>query len=279
MKKILFLLTFACSLTGFAWERQSVWPKGKMPDAQPQQIAAMTAETSQPKASIPTSSGCLPGMDGEASDAERLLHDSHLGRRLLQHLRQQPHLALDEALHGTGLPMRQLRLSHPSTRRSAHLQDRLGGRSASRPHGAQRGKEARLRPREDWHDKHVGRLASGCLLATSSQTPAYAPVDNLDDVPCHINFAIVNAPAYAATDSEGGTPATRLGYGPDVKLDTIFQFDEKTCPMSLHHGGNDHTAPTPRPLSTARVAQAEDSCRAAPLSRKEGTVPSVWNAA
>ena len=81
------------------------------------------------------------------------------------------------------------------------------------------------------------------LLATSSQTPAYARIDDLDDVPCHINFAIVNAPAYVLSDSKGGTPNVRLGYGPDVKLDTIFHFDEKTCPMSLHHGGADEYSP------------------------------------
>lgn len=81
------------------------------------------------------------------------------------------------------------------------------------------------------------------LLATSSQTPAYERVDALDTVPCHINWAIVNAPAYVTTDGETGTPATRQGYGVDVKLSDVFKFDEKTCPMSLHHGGNDIYSP------------------------------------
>lgn len=81
------------------------------------------------------------------------------------------------------------------------------------------------------------------LLATSSQTPAYERVDALDTIPCHINWAIVNAPAYVTTDAETGTPATRQGYGLDVKLSDVFKFDEKTCPMSLHHGGNDIYSP------------------------------------
>lgn len=83
----------------------------------------------------------------------------------------------------------------------------------------------------------------GLLLATSSQTPSYERVDKLDDVPCHINWAIVNAPAYGTTDAENGTPALRQGYGADVKLSEVFRFDEKTCPMSLHHGGTDVYAP------------------------------------
>ena len=81
------------------------------------------------------------------------------------------------------------------------------------------------------------------LLATSSQTPAYEAVDKLDTVSCHINWAIVNAPAYGTTDAETGIPAPRQGYGSDVKLSKVFKFDSRTCPMSLHHGGKDIYAP------------------------------------
>ena len=81
------------------------------------------------------------------------------------------------------------------------------------------------------------------LLGTSSQTPAYEPIDKLDTLPCHINWAIVNAPAYGTTDAENGTPSIRQGYGTDVKLSNVFKFDTKTCPMSLHHGGKDIYAP------------------------------------
>ncbi len=81
------------------------------------------------------------------------------------------------------------------------------------------------------------------MLATCSQTPAYEGRDAVDEYPCHINWAIVNAPAYVTTDGETGTPAIREGYGPDVRLSDVFKFDEKTCPMSLHHGGNDIYTP------------------------------------
>jgi acetyl esterase/lipase len=81
------------------------------------------------------------------------------------------------------------------------------------------------------------------LLATSSQTAAYEKVDKLDDVPCHINWAVVNAPAYVTTDGETGTRATRDGYGIDVKISDVFKFDAKTCPMTLQHGGKDPYTP------------------------------------
>ena len=68
-------------------------------------------------------------------------------------------------------------------------------------------------------------------------------IDPLDSVPCHINYAIVNAPAYVTTDGEAGIPAWLQGYGPDVRLSACFRFDDKTCPMSLHHGGTDEYSP------------------------------------
>jgi len=81
------------------------------------------------------------------------------------------------------------------------------------------------------------------LLATSSQTPAYAPIDELDKVPCHINWAITGAIAYALTDGIG-VPNTQKGDAPGVKLDTCFKFDAKTCPMCMFHGSKDVYAPT-----------------------------------
>ena len=80
------------------------------------------------------------------------------------------------------------------------------------------------------------------MLATSALTPAYAPIDDLDKVPCHINWAIPFCPAYALTDGLEGKNATG-GDGPDVKLNPSFKFDAKTCPMCLFHGGVDPYSP------------------------------------
>ena len=49
MKKLLLIGFLFCTLSLQAWERQSVWPKGKMPDQQPHQIAAMIDEANDPK--------------------------------------------------------------------------------------------------------------------------------------------------------------------------------------------------------------------------------------
>lgn len=93
------------------------------------------------------------------------------------------------------------------------------------------------------------------LLATSSQTAAYIPVDRKDEIPCHINWAIVHAPAYVTTDAEEGTSALCQGYGPDIRLSEIFHFDDKTCPMTLHHGGEDPYSPNGSTLIYRKLRQ------------------------
>ena len=48
MKQFLILLFAFCALQVWGWEREPIWPEGKMPDAQASQIAAMTDETKLP---------------------------------------------------------------------------------------------------------------------------------------------------------------------------------------------------------------------------------------
>ena len=245
MKRVSYflILLFSAFLNVQAGKHISIWPKGKMPDAQPQQIAAMTAEVNAKgfnpdKARMPylewmekpqTPNGCcmiLISGGGYFNTCDNNLISlwtkrfTELGFQCVNFVYRTP--------RPEGLPIyksawedgqRAVRMVRSEAKKRGFDPEKIGTISMSA-------------------GSHLA-----LLLATSSQTPAYARVDNLDDVPCHVNFAIVNAPAYALSDSEGGTPNVRLGYGPDVKLDTIFHFDEKTCPMSLHHGGNDPYSP------------------------------------
>jgi acetyl esterase/lipase len=80
------------------------------------------------------------------------------------------------------------------------------------------------------------------LLATSSMTSAYKKVDSLDDIPCHINWAIAFAPAYVLSDGSTG-PNSREGDSVDVKIGSEFKFDKATAPMCLLHGGRDIYSP------------------------------------
>ena len=246
MKKITLLLTALLVTFGLAaQERQTVWPKGKMPDKQDHQIAAMTNETGQkdfkadkhrvaylewfdaPSKEI-HNGGCMILISGgsyqNCCDVGLIKkwneEFTKLGFQCVNFVYRTP--------RPVGLPIyqsawedgqRAVRMVRSQAKKRGFNPEKIGVISMSA-------------------GSHLG-----LLLATSSQTPAYEAVDKLDTTSCHINWAIINAPAYGTTDAESGTPATRQGYGSDVKLSKVFKFDSRTCPMSLHHGGTDIYAP------------------------------------
>ena len=243
MKKAVTLLLFLLSLSLSAQERVPVWPKGKMPDTQAHQIAAMTNETNQEgfnpdKYRIPylewfekpanPNGACMILISGgsymnccDVSLIKKWNKElTKLGVQCVNFVYRTP--------RPVGLPIYQ-----------SAWEDGQRAVRMVRKEAAKRG----------FDPEKIGVISMSAgshlalLLATSSQTPAYERIDKVDDIPCHINWAIVNAPAYATTDGETGTPAMREGYGTDVKLSEVFKFDEKTCPMSLHHGEIDPYTP------------------------------------
>ena len=246
MKRYILLIVFALlSFSLTAGEREIIWPKGKMPHRQEHQIAAMTDEAGRPgfnadkhrtaylewyeaPSADKRNGGCMILISGGSYECccdvglikqwnERF---TELGFQCVNFVYRTP--------RPVGLPIYQTAWED--------------GQRAVRMVRSQAGKRG-------FDPEKIGVISMsagshlGLLLATSSQTPSYERVDKLDDIPCHINWAIVNAPAYGTTDAENGTPALRQGYGADVKLSEVFRFDEKTCPMSLHHGGTDVYAP------------------------------------
>ena len=252
MKQTLFptrsILLVAClfsTLAMFAWERQSIWSKDKMPDAQSHQIAAMTDDTGQkgfnrdkhrmpylewydaPAKEVKTG-GCMILISGGSYNKCCDVNYIKQWRERFTELGFQCVNFVYRTPRPKGLPIyqtawedgqRAVRMVRSEARKRGFDPEKIGICSMSA-------------------GSHLG-----LLLATSSQTPAYSPIDKIDSLPCHINWAVVNAPAYVTTDGEDGTPATRQGYGKDVGLSDIFKFDEKTCPMSLHHGGLDRYSP------------------------------------
>lgn len=86
------------------------------------------------------------------------------------------------------------------------------------------------------------------LLATSSETRAYEPVDAIDELPCNLMFAIPQASAYVLSDGAAGQN-TRGGEGADITILPELKFDAHTCPMCLFHGGDDKISP----IGSARV--------------------------
>ena len=242
-KSFLALICLAVSLSVFGARRETVWPSGRMPDAQAHQIAAMTDEAAAPgfkadkhraayiewyDAPADPNGGCAILISGggyySCCDVDLVAYwEKELTARGFQCVKFVYRTPRPE-----GLPFYQ------SAWEDGQRAVRLVRSEASR---------------RGFDPENIGTVSMSAgshlalLLATSSQTPAYSRIDRIDDIPAHINWAIVNAPAYITTDAAGGTPSTRQGYGPDVKLGDEFKFDAKTCPMSLHHGGEDIFSP------------------------------------
>ena len=244
-KNIILGCALLLAMTAGAGNKQYIWPKGKMPDRQAHQIAAMTDVSKAegfkaqkwtepylewfetPDAAV-DNDACMILISGggynNCCDVKLIgLWHKELTARGIQCVNFVYRTPRPE-----GLPIYQ-----------SAWEDGQRAVRVVRSQAAKRGFDPEK-------IGVIGMSAGGhltTLLATSSQTPAYARIDAVDDIPCHINWAIANAPAYVTTDAENGTKATREGYGVDVGLSKVFAFDEKTCPMSLHHGGKDPYSP------------------------------------
>lgn len=94
----------------------------------------------------------------------------------------------------------------------------------------------------------IGMSAGGhlvCMLATSALTASYEKVDEIDEIPCHVNWCVANAPAYNTETAASGVARPEDGTFllDELKVNPSFKFDAKTCPISFHHGGVDPYTP------------------------------------
>ena len=247
---------FAAGLASFGGEKVYLWPEGRMPDAQPHQIAAMTDDSKaagfnpdewrrpyiewyDAPAAEGKTDACMILISGggyyNCCDG-KLVEEWHeklsaLGVTCVKLVYRTPRpngLAIWQSAWEDG--QRAVRLVRRDAEKRGFSAEKIGTMSMSAG----------------------SNLAT--LLATSSQTPAYAPVDEADSTPCHINWACTFAIAYALSDGIG-TPNSRLGDAVDVKLDSIFKFDEKTCPMWMSHGGEDNYSPMASTLVYRRLRE------------------------
>lgn len=258
MKRLAFIIVLLFSALALsAQTKENIWPKNKMPDAQDHQIAAKRTDARKedfkpedhrhpylewhhaPDKEA-ANGGCMILLSGGSytswcdvslveSWAKRF---TELGFQCVSLIYRTP--------RPVGLPIYQT--AWEDGQRAVRLV-----RSQARKRG--------------YDPEKIGVIAMSAgahmalLLATSSQTPAYDPIDKYDKESCHINWAILNAPAYGTTDANEGTKAQRQGYGTDVTLDDVFKFDSLTCPMSLHHGSKDPYAPHTSTLVYRKLRQ------------------------
>lgn len=236
MRKIFIAVLTAFSVITGSAQREYIWPDGKMPDFQNHQIAAMTNETTDNKTAYiewfekPSEpcGACMILISGgsymNCCDVGLIeLYSKELtalGIQCVNFVYRTPRpkgLPIYQSAWEDG--QRAVRLVRSQAEKRGFNPNRIGTISMSA-------------------GSHLA-----LMLATSSTVRSYVPIDRFDSIPCNINWAIVNAPAYVTTDGETGTPAFREGYGKDVTISKVFRFDSMTCPMSLHHGGTDPYSP------------------------------------
>ncbi|MGN0855348.1 MAG: alpha/beta hydrolase [Kiritimatiellia bacterium] len=245
MKQIACMGAAFVAALALADEREYLWPKDKMPDRQGHQIAALTDEANVPgfvkaehtepyldwydrPAGSPSNDVCVILISGGGYDSQ--CDVDYVKRTWPAALQKEGVLCVD-LVHRTprpkGLPF------YRSAWEDGQRAVRLVRRAA-----AQRG----------FDPEKIGVISMSAgshlatLLATSALTPAYAPVDEIDETPCHINWAMPFAIAYGMTDGLG-IPNTRDGDAIDATLDSCFRFDAKTAPMCMSHGGDDPYSP------------------------------------
>ncbi len=239
---IFVVLILAQPLWG--WEREPLWPKGKMPDAQPGLTAVMTDEAKAP--GFNPDNYRMPYLEwydapSPAIDKDVCMilisgggYNNTCDYKLIKLWRET----------FTALGVQCVSLVYRTPRPEGLPIYQCGWEDGQRAVRMVRSEAAR----RGFDPEKIGVIGMsagshlGLLLATSSETPAYQWVDKIDNYDCHINWAILNAPAYVMSDGETFRNA-RQGYGADVTLSSVFKFDSHTCPMSLHHGGMDPYSP------------------------------------
>ena len=243
MKKPILALAAACmALFAFAvepWrngERQPLWPEGKAPDFQEHQVGAMTDEQEKGKMpylewfAAPTNANgaCMILISGGGYQVCCDLGLVKLWRDTFTKLGYQTVNLVYRTPRPKGLPVYQS--AWEDGQRAVRL--------------------VRSQAKERGFDPEkigvIGMSAGGHLvtmLATSALTPAYAKVDALDDLPCHVNVAVANAPAYNTLGAAKGDARPEDGRMVAPTINPCFKFDAKTCPISFHHGGMDPYTP------------------------------------
>ncbi len=246
MKRIIALLSVLVTLSAFAGEREYIWPKGQMPDVQQHQIAAMT-DVSRVEGFKPDKwrKPYIEWYDAPAAEVDNkccmilISGGGYISCCDVELVAAWSRRLTELGFHCVNFVYRTPRPEGMEIYQSAWEDGQRAVRMV-RSEAEKRG----------FDPEKIGTISMSAgshlalLLGTSSQTPAYEKIDALDEVPCHINWAIVNAPAYALSDGDMGDPNHMQGYdGNYIKLNSCFKFDEKTCPMSLHHGGLDPYSP------------------------------------
>ena len=204
------------------YAKEPVWPEGKMPDVQTNQCTPyiewhMPKELKTKAIQIIYSGGSYNGNkpDGfEVAPARRYLNAKGMAVVTMKYRTPRP--------------------AAPLAKHTTAWQDLQRAIRIVRSEAESRG----LDP------KRIGIMGSSAgghltlMGATSSKRRSYWPIDDLDKIPCNVQWGIAIYPAYALTDGlERGN--TTGGNDESARLAPEFSFDLATPPMLFIHGDAD----------------------------------------
>ena len=204
------------------YSKEPIWPEGKMPDVQANQCTPyiewhMPKELKTKAIQIIYSGGSYMGNgpDGfEVAPARRYLNEKGMTVVTMKYRTPRPQGEL--AKHTTAWQdlQRAIRIVRSEAAAKGLDPNRIG---------------------------IMGSSAGGHLTlmgATSSKHRSYWPIDDLDNLPCNVQWAVAIYPAYALTDG-AESPNAQGGNEDDARLVPELSFDLATCPILFIHGDSD----------------------------------------
>ncbi len=221
-KMLISAMAIALAASVFGGDKVPLWPEGKMPSVQTNQMYNPTVEFFIPKKK--TTDACLivaPGgaYMGVATGVEGMpvldyFKAKGMSIAMLNYRTPRP-IGLPKHLTAWQDAQRAVRIVRDAAKKYGYSPDKIG---------------------------FMGFSAGGHLTlmtAVSSKSQAYQPIDALDNIPCNVNWAVPVYPAYALADGANG--GNRNG-GNDLEKDVLvpeLKFDDATPPMCFIHGDAD----------------------------------------
>ena len=204
------------------YAKENVWPEGKMPDVQTNQCTPylewhFPKELKTKAIQIIYSGGCYMGngTDGfEVAPTRRFLNEHGMTVVTLRYRTPRPYTGLQKHVTAWQDLQRTIRIVRSQAAEKGLDPDRIG---------------------------IMGSSAGGHLTlmgATSSRHRSYWPIDDLDKIPCNVQWAVAIYPAYSLTDG-GEEPNAKGGNEDDARPVPEFSFDLDTCPVLFIHGDAD----------------------------------------
>lgn len=216
--KLIMMLAMLSAAAAFGYEDVALWPEGRMPDAQEGQETPFLrwCEPAERKSdvcviAVPGGGYMRTSTDGTAANMAAKFNAKGVTVAILRYRTPRPQgLAKHQSAWEDA--QRAIRLVRSQAGSRGFSPDKIGmiGFSAG------------------------GHLTLMC--ATSSTTNAYDRIDELDDIPVNLAFAVPVYPAYVLTD---GARSKNTHGGNDAELVGDFLFDSATPRMCLVHGDAD----------------------------------------